>query len=213
MSGAPARLVGSHGGHREWHDQHPLTPLLRGSERLIAARCRSRRIAGMQRSLGEAPQRRQHQVEALRAAAVLEGGQQVLLGLATTTSSGLDVPERPLRHVPAGARAGIAQRVAALSKRVIPAAFRPRHEGVAGAEAVAARRLLDGFRVPEALGDPGACLTVVHGPHREQGDIAIQADAGVFLAGRARRIAMRANGCEALGHASVDRHRASRGRW
>ena len=97
----------------------------------------------MQRRLGEPPQGRQHQVEALRAAAVLEGGQQVLLGLGTTTSSGLDVPERPPRHVHGRARAGIAQRVAALSKRVIPAAFRPQHEGVAGAEAVAAIRLFD----------------------------------------------------------------------
>ena len=78
---------------------------------------------------------------------------------------------------------------------------------------MAARRLLDGFRVPEALGDRGACLPVVHGPNREQGDISIQADAGVFLTGRARRIGGGANGREALGHASVDHVELRDGRW
>src|SRR5690242_14124295 len=69
---------------------------------------------------------------------------------------------------------------------------------------MAARRLLDGFRVPKALRDRGARLAVVPGPDRVEGDVAVEADAGVFITGSTYRIGGRADRRESLGHASVD---------
>src|SRR5690349_7600484 len=107
-------------------------------------------------------------------------------------AAGLDIAERPASHVLGGARAGVAQGVAARSERVVPPAFRPGDEGVARPEAVTAVRLLHGLGVPEPLGDGDPGLPVVDGAHREERDLLVEVDAVVLVTGRAHGLGARA---------------------
>ena len=176
--GSAGRLVRPHAGDDELGEHAPLTALACLRQGLLATADRARRIAAHQGSLGQAPLRRQRGIEPTRTPPAFERWTEVRLGQVPIAAPEGDIAERPVGDRPRPLRSGIAQDLASLSRRVVPAAVRPRHQCLRGGQEMTTERLLDLLGVLEALGEREAGLPIVERTRRVEGGIPVGSHRG-----------------------------------